>query len=86
MFGDVAGPYNTKAMKFGKRFLIYQGQKDPKAFIDYKALKQAIKGDCEALDHLGTAFENVRSCEFPHYSRATRVLGAGLRAGPLGPF
>lgn len=49
-------------MKFGKRFLSYQGNKDPSSFLDYKGVKQAIKADCERVDHLGSAFENVRLC------------------------
>lgn len=47
-------------MKFGKRFLSYQGTKDPSSFLDYKGVKQAIKADCESLDHLGSLFESVR--------------------------
>lgn len=47
-------------MKFGKRFLSYQGNKDPSSFLDYKGVKQAIKADCEGVDHLGSVFESVR--------------------------
>lgn len=59
-------------MKFGKRFLSYQGNKDPSSFLDYKGLKQAIKADCEALDHVGSVFESVR-CPEPVFRCTCRM-------------
>jgi hypothetical protein len=45
-------------MKFGKRFLHFQGE-DKEGYLNYKALKQAVKRDCESQDRLGQNFEEV---------------------------
>jgi hypothetical protein len=47
-------------MKFGKRFLHFQGE-NKDGYLNYKALKQAVKRDCESRDHIGAHFEDVRS-------------------------
>eukprot|EP00892_Ulva_mutabilis_P009922 jgi/Ulvmu1/7301/UM035_0090.1 len=66
-------------MKFGKRFLSYQGSNDPSSFLDYKGLKQAIKADCEALDHIGSVFESALNAELVKVDKIYNGLEDALR-------